>query len=176
MSKPSGVHFFSVERTVRVYLHAQQKALVSIWDSLCTPQFREALMRGMDECQRHGAKSWIVDMTGDPGVPSQPTLGDMDTALLVPAEVAAAPPSTRQYALTISLQLADSQLFLGFMNQTVRRCSTVETTEEVLTGLVHRAGRRSRARRRCCRRARRSRRAVCMVGATEGACRRGSSS
>jgi hypothetical protein len=28
-------------------------------------------MRGIDECQRLGAKSWIVDMTGEPGVPSQ---------------------------------------------------------------------------------------------------------
>ena len=71
MSKPSGVHLFTVERTVRVYHHAAEKALVSVWDSLCTPQFREALMRGIDECQRLGAKSWVVDMTGDPGVPSQ---------------------------------------------------------------------------------------------------------
>lgn len=43
----------------------------------------------------------------------------MDTALLVPALVAAAPASTRQYPLTIALELADSQLFLGFMNGTV---------------------------------------------------------
>jgi hypothetical protein len=69
MSK--GVHLFTVERTVRVLHHAPQKALVSEWESLCTPQFREALMRGMDECERLGAKSWIVDLTRDPGVPSQ---------------------------------------------------------------------------------------------------------
>jgi len=69
MSK--GVHLFTVERTVRVLHYAPQKALVSEWESLCTPQFREALMRGMDECERLGAKSWIIDMTGEPGVPSQ---------------------------------------------------------------------------------------------------------
>jgi hypothetical protein len=71
MSKHAGVHLFTVERTVRVLHYAPQKALVSEWESLCTPQFREALMRGMDECQRLGAKSWIIDMTRDPGVPSQ---------------------------------------------------------------------------------------------------------
>ena len=71
MSKPAGVHLFTVERTVSVLHYAPQKALVSVWESLCTPQFREALMRGMDECQRLGAKSWIIDMTRDPGVPSQ---------------------------------------------------------------------------------------------------------
>ena len=70
MSK-DGVHLFTIERTLSVYHHAPQKALVSHWESLCTPQFREALMRGMDECHRLGAKSWIIDMTGDPGVPSQ---------------------------------------------------------------------------------------------------------
>jgi hypothetical protein len=69
MSK--GVHLFTIERTIRVYHHAPQKALVAVWESLCTPDFREALMRGMDECQRLGAKSWIIDLSLDPGVPSQ---------------------------------------------------------------------------------------------------------
>jgi len=56
--------------------------------------------------------------TDDPGVPSQSSLQDMDTSLLVPAVVAEAPASTRQYPLTIALELADSLLFLGFMNST----------------------------------------------------------
>lgn len=75
MAGAGGVHLFTVEGTVRVVHHAPQKALVSEWQSLCTPQFREALMRGMDECQRLGAKSWIVDLTHDPGVPSQEDQG-----------------------------------------------------------------------------------------------------
>ncbi|GJE98918.1 hypothetical protein PsYK624_151550 [Phanerochaete sordida] len=40
-------------------------------------------------------------------------LQDMDTVQLVPAVVASAPNATRQYPLTIVLELADSQLFLG---------------------------------------------------------------
>jgi hypothetical protein len=53
--------------------HAPRKALVSEGESLCT-QCREALLRGMDECERPGAKSWITDLTRDPGVPSQADL------------------------------------------------------------------------------------------------------
>ena len=66
-----GVHLFTIEGTASVYHHAPQKALVSVWESFSTADFRTALMRGIDECQRLGAKSWIVDMTRDPGVPSQ---------------------------------------------------------------------------------------------------------
>ena len=55
-------------------------------------------------------------------MPSQPYLQDMNTTQLVPAVFNIAPNSTRQYPLTITLELADSLLFLGFMNQTVRAC------------------------------------------------------
>ncbi|GJE95432.1 cupredoxin domain-containing protein [Phanerochaete sordida] len=61
--------------------------------------------------------------TDDPGVPSDAALQDMGTAQLAPAVVASAPAATRQYPLTIALELADSQLFLGFMNSTVRRAA-----------------------------------------------------
>ncbi|EKM55004.1 uncharacterized protein PHACADRAFT_60261, partial [Phanerochaete carnosa HHB-10118-sp] len=56
--------------------------------------------------------------TDDPGVPSDAALQDLDTAQLAPAVAAAAPASTRQYPITFALELADSQLFLGFMNGT----------------------------------------------------------
>jgi hypothetical protein len=67
----AGRHLFTIDGTIKVTHYAAQKALVGEWESLCTPNFREALMRAMDEGQRLGAMSWIVDLTRSPGVPSQ---------------------------------------------------------------------------------------------------------
>jgi hypothetical protein len=74
MAKSGGVHLFTIEKTITVVHYPAQKALVGEWVSLSTPQFREALMRAMDEAQRLGAKSWIVDLTREPGVPTQDDL------------------------------------------------------------------------------------------------------
>jgi hypothetical protein len=71
MAAGTGMHLFTIDKTIQVIHYPAQKALVGEWESLCTPQFREALMRSMDEAKRLGAKSWIVDLTRDPGVPSQ---------------------------------------------------------------------------------------------------------
>jgi len=70
----SGVHVFSIPKTIDVYFHAAEKAMHAAWISLSTPQFREALERGLNECGRLGAKSWIVDLTREPGVPTQADL------------------------------------------------------------------------------------------------------
>lgn len=67
----TGTRLFAIDGTIRVVHFAAEKALVGEWESLCTPNFREALMRSMDEAQRLGAMSWIVDLTHKPGVPSQ---------------------------------------------------------------------------------------------------------
>ena len=75
----AGVHLFTVEKTIKVMHYPAQKALVGEWESLCTPQFRDALMRSMNEAKRLGAKSWIVDLTRDPGVPSQEDLRWVET-------------------------------------------------------------------------------------------------
>lgn len=74
MAKSGGAHVFTIDKTIIVTYYPAQKALVGEWISLCTPQFREALMRAMDEGKRLGAKSWIVDLTRDPGVPTQDDL------------------------------------------------------------------------------------------------------
>lgn len=79
MAKSNGVHLFTIEKTLTVVHYPAQKALVGEWASLCTSQFREALMRAMDEGHRVGAKSWIVDLTRDPGVPSQEDLRWVET-------------------------------------------------------------------------------------------------
>lgn len=79
MGRNAGVRLFTIERTITVTHYAAQKALVGEWVSLCTDQFREALMRAMDEGERLGAKSWIVDLTADPGVPSQDDLNWVGT-------------------------------------------------------------------------------------------------
>jgi hypothetical protein len=75
----AGVHLFTVEKTIQVVHYPAQKALVGEWESLCTAQFRAALMRAMDEAKRLGARSWIVDLTRDPGVPSQDDLKWIET-------------------------------------------------------------------------------------------------
>ena len=67
----AGTHLFTIDGTIAVHHFPGQKALVGEWESLCTPQFREALMRSMDEAHRLGAMSWIVDLTRNPGAPSQ---------------------------------------------------------------------------------------------------------
>ena len=65
------IHLFTMDGTIKVSHFPAQKALVGEWESLCTSDFREALMRSMDEAQRLGALSWIVDLTRNPGAPSQ---------------------------------------------------------------------------------------------------------
>jgi len=66
-----GTHLFTIDGTIKVSHFPVQRALVGEWQSLCTPDFREALMRSMDEAQRLRAMSWIVDLTQNPGAPSQ---------------------------------------------------------------------------------------------------------
>lgn len=79
MARSVGEQLFTIDKTITVVHYVAQKALVGEWVSLCTPQFREALMRAMDEGARLGAKSWIVDLTRDPGVPSQEDLRWVET-------------------------------------------------------------------------------------------------
>jgi hypothetical protein len=69
-----GTELFKIPRTVVVEHHPEQKALVAIWESLSTPRFREAVERGMAECLKLGAKTWIVDLTHNPGIPFQEEL------------------------------------------------------------------------------------------------------
>ncbi len=71
----AGTPVFAIEGTISVAHFAPQKALVATWFSMVTPCFREALERGLDECGRLGAITWIVDLTRNPGVPSQADLG-----------------------------------------------------------------------------------------------------
>jgi hypothetical protein len=70
----AGVAVFSIEGTLSVVHFAPQKALVATWISMVTPHFREGLERGLDECGRLGAITWIVDLTRNPGVPTQSDL------------------------------------------------------------------------------------------------------
>ena len=65
---------FTIEGTIRVEHHPGERALIGYWQSLCTAQFREALERAMAESGRLGAITWIVDLTENPGVPSQADL------------------------------------------------------------------------------------------------------
>ncbi len=69
-----GTELFRIPGTIVVEHHPQQRAVLARWESLSTPQFREAMMRGLSECGRLRAKSWLVDLTRNPGVPSQADL------------------------------------------------------------------------------------------------------
>lgn len=75
----AGVSLFKVPRTMEAVHYPEAKAVVSHWESLCTPDCCAAIERGSAECRRLGAKSWIVDLTQNPGVPSQADLRWMET-------------------------------------------------------------------------------------------------
>ena len=83
MSK-GGVSIFTLAKTIECVHYPAQKAMHAIWLSLSTPEFRTAIERGINECGRLGALTWIVDLTRDPGVPSQADLRwlEEDTAEL----------------------------------------------------------------------------------------------
>ena len=59
----AGTPVFAIEGTISVAHFAPQKALVATWFSMVTPCFREALERGLDECGRLGAITWITVLT-----------------------------------------------------------------------------------------------------------------
>ena len=67
----AGTFLFSIPKTGEVVHHAEARALVAHWESLSTPDCCQLIERGIAECGRLGAKTWIVDLTRDPGVPSQ---------------------------------------------------------------------------------------------------------
>ncbi len=71
----AGARLFSIDGTIVVTHCAHEKALIGSWSSMTSGRFREALEKALLECGRLGARSWIVDLTGNPGVPSQADLG-----------------------------------------------------------------------------------------------------
>jgi hypothetical protein len=63
---------FSVPKAVTVTHHPAAHACMATWTALSAPCFREAVTRGLNECGRLGARSWIVNLTlPSPGVPTQ---------------------------------------------------------------------------------------------------------
>ena len=75
----AAVSLFTMPKVIECVFHPEARAVVAHWDSLCTPLARKAIERGADECKRVGAKTWIVDLTRNPGVPSQEDLVWMGT-------------------------------------------------------------------------------------------------
>jgi len=75
----ASIHVFTIEKTITVSHFPEQKTLVGDWESLCTGQFREALQRAAAEARLLGTKSWIADLTRDPGVPAQEDLRWVET-------------------------------------------------------------------------------------------------
>ena len=66
---------FTVAKVITVRHYPDAHAVVANWEALSSPQFREICTRGLGECGRLGARSWVVDLTGkDPGVPTQSDL------------------------------------------------------------------------------------------------------
>jgi len=70
-----GTELFKIPGTIAVEHFVVQRAVLARWESLSTGDFRNALGRGLAECSRLRAKSWLVDLTKNPGVPSQTDLG-----------------------------------------------------------------------------------------------------
>lgn len=75
----SPVLLFRIPKVVDVVHHPEARAVVAHWESLCTPECRSAIERGAEECRRLGAKTWVIDLTRNPGVPSQDDLVWMGT-------------------------------------------------------------------------------------------------
>jgi len=75
----AGVPLYSIPGTIDVVHHREEKALVATWHCMTTPRFREALEKGLNECGRVGALTWVVDLSENPGVPSQADLNWIDT-------------------------------------------------------------------------------------------------
>jgi hypothetical protein len=75
-----GFTLFSVPRAVTVTHHPESHACMASWSALSAPCFREAVTRGLTECGRLHARSWIVNLTGEsPGVPTQADLKWIET-------------------------------------------------------------------------------------------------
>jgi hypothetical protein len=77
---------FTIEGTIRVDYHPAERALIGHWQSLCTPQFQEALTRAMAAAGKLGAVTWIVDLTENPGVPSQADLAWIESTAVALAK------------------------------------------------------------------------------------------
>ena len=75
----AGVFLFKVAKTVECVHYPESRAVVSHWESLSGSECCAAIERGSHECRRLGAKSWIVDLTQNPGVPTQEALHWMST-------------------------------------------------------------------------------------------------
>ena len=70
----AGVFLFKIDKVMECVHYPEARAVVSHWESLSTSECVAAIKRGSEECRRLGAKSWIVDLTKNPGVPSQADL------------------------------------------------------------------------------------------------------
>jgi hypothetical protein len=75
----AGVFLFKIPKCVECVHYPESRAVVSHWESLTHPDCCKAIERGSDECRRLGARSWVVDLTQNPGVPSQEHLAWMAT-------------------------------------------------------------------------------------------------
>jgi len=75
----AGVFLFRIDKVVECVHYPAARAVVSHWESLSNAECVPAIKRGSAECRRLGAKSWIVDLTKNPGVPSQADLHWMAT-------------------------------------------------------------------------------------------------
>lgn len=75
----AGVSLFRIDKVVECVHYPEVRAVVSHWESLCNSECVAAIKRGSDECRRVGAKTWIVDLTQNPGVPSQADLRWMES-------------------------------------------------------------------------------------------------
>ena len=69
-----GRELFRIPGTITVEHYPEHRAVLAGWESLSTSEFRNAIARGLAECGRLRAKSWLVDLTRNPGVPSQADL------------------------------------------------------------------------------------------------------
>jgi hypothetical protein len=62
---------FTHPGVLTVAYHSAQKCAVAHYDKLSTPAIREAIEKGLAAAGKAGARTWVIDLTRNPGVPTQ---------------------------------------------------------------------------------------------------------
>jgi hypothetical protein len=62
---------YSMPGVLTVVFHARERAAVAHYDKLTTSKIREAIEKGLAAAGTAGAKTWVIDLTRGPGVPTQ---------------------------------------------------------------------------------------------------------
>ena len=67
----SGENIYSMPGVLTVEYRDDRKTALAHYDKLSVPSIREAIEKGLAAAAKAGAKTWVIDLTRNPGVPRQ---------------------------------------------------------------------------------------------------------